>query len=63
MDILKKLLIACENYATDEIDDLTKELALYEYESNGGLVAELVRNAEQFDFVEITRKLVAIFTE
>jgi len=59
--LLAKLFDACKRFDTDEIDALIKELDLYEYESDGGLVAELLNCSNQYNFKEIKEKLSAEF--
>ncbi|MCL2539534.1 MAG: ATP-binding protein, partial [Oscillospiraceae bacterium] len=62
-ELLRKLFNACDNFAADEIEALIKELDSYEYESGGDLAEELVKYANQFNFIAIKEKLAALFAE
>jgi len=58
--LLQKLLSACERYDTNETDDVIVELNSYEYETDGELVAELVKYADVFQYAEIKNKLKSL---
>jgi len=57
MDVLEKLLDACKQFDTDEIDVLIKELDAYEYELGGDFITWLSKNANQYNFKEIKEGL------
>jgi len=61
VNVLKKLLDACVGYDTDEIDIQVKFLDAYEYESDGDLVDELVKYANEFKFKKIKVRLKEFF--
>ena len=62
-DVLKKLLTACENFDTDTIDVLIKELDSYEYESEGSFIAWIIQTANAFKYNEIIEKLTTSFAD
>jgi len=63
MNLLRKLFAACDDFAADEVEALITELDAYEYGSDGDLVAELVRTANQYNFIGVKEKLATLFAE
>jgi len=60
-DLLKKLLDACKQFDTDEIEHITAELCSYEYKSDGDLVTWLYNSANQYKYKEIKEGLTDMF--
>ncbi|MCL2835030.1 MAG: ATP-binding protein, partial [Treponema sp.] len=60
IDILLKLLAACEDYKMDDVDDAMKEIESFEYTSDEGLSDWLRENVEQMNITQIKEKLLAI---
>jgi hypothetical protein len=59
-EVLKKILIACENYDMDGVDAAMEEFEAYEYESDNELAAWLRENVDQVNFAQIIEKLSAL---
>ena len=62
-DVLKKLLTACENFDTDTIDVLIKELDSYEYEPERSFISCIIQAANAFKYNEVIEKLTALFAD
>jgi len=62
-DLLKKLLEACTLFNTDEIDVLVAELDSYEYETGGGLIADIVNSAYKYDYSDMKEKLSSMLSD
>jgi len=56
-ETLTKLFAACIKYDMDETNAVMAELELYEYESNGEIVARLRKYADEADFARIIDEL------
>jgi len=61
--LLKKLLEACKHFNTDEIDVLIDELDSYEYETGGGLAADIVNSAHKYDYSDMKEKLSSMLSD
>jgi|GEM_PF-834878 len=57
IELMEKLLGACEDYDMDTVDEIVAELCSYEYESNGELVKDIVSLSKQFDIARIIELL------
>ncbi|MCL2741137.1 MAG: ATP-binding protein [Oscillospiraceae bacterium] len=55
--LLRRLHEACDRLETDAIDECVRELEAFEYDSGGGLVAEIAGSANRFDYGEVMRRL------
>ena len=64
-ELLKKLLAACERYNANETDDVIAQLDSYDYETGGGLIAELKKSADESDYAGLKKILLekALFTD
>ena len=56
-ETLSKLLAACKNYKTEDIDAFMEEIERFEYESDGGLAKWLRENVDQMNYSEIAERL------
>ena len=55
--LLDKLKTACEDFDMDAVDEITNELASYEYESDNDLIKSIYEHAKHFDTAEIIELL------
>jgi len=60
-DVLSKILAACKSFNTTAANALVKELEIFEYESDGELVAWLRENVDQMNNSEIVERLTGWF--
>jgi PAS domain S-box-containing protein len=58
--LLDKLLTACNTYDIDGVDQAMEEIEQYQYESDGGLVEWLRKNADMMDFPRIAERLSGV---
>jgi signal transduction histidine kinase/HPt (histidine-containing phosphotransfer) domain-containing protein len=56
-EALEKLKTACDNFQTEEIDNVMKEIECFEYTADDGLVRWLRENVDKMNFMEIAEKL------
>jgi len=56
-DVLLKLLYACKNYKTTEMEEAMAIIESYEYEADDGLAFWLRENVDQLNYYEIVEKL------
>jgi len=59
-EALEKLRAACEDYKTEEIDAIMKEIECFEYTEDDGLVEWLRENIDQMNFMETAEKLSGV---
>ncbi|MCL2792663.1 MAG: response regulator [Spirochaetaceae bacterium] len=57
VEVLSKLLLACENYNIEEIETTMKEIEVFRYESDDGLALWLQDNVIQMNYLEIVERL------
>jgi len=56
-EVLVKLITACENFDIEKIENIMKEINVFKYESDDGLVLWLQDNVIQMNYSEIVEKL------
>ena len=56
-DILLRLVEACDIYDMDSVDEIMREISIYEYETDNALVAWLKESITEMKFNEIIEKL------
>ncbi|MCL1808928.1 MAG: ATP-binding protein [Clostridiales bacterium] len=59
-EMLAKLLVACEDYDMDGVDDAMAKIESFEYRSDDGLAAWLRDNVDRMNLTQIMEKLSAI---
>ena len=59
--LLAKLMNACKNYNTGDIDEIMQEIESFAYESDDGLAQWLHDNVAQMNYSEIAEKLEKMF--
>ena len=62
MEILSKLLAACENFKITDIERYMKEIENYEYNADEGLVSWLRENVVQMNYPQIAERLRPVLT-
>jgi HPt (histidine-containing phosphotransfer) domain-containing protein len=62
-DLLKKLLIHCEEGDIEAVDAVIKELSSYEYGSNDEFVKQLNAKAEQMNYTEMAKQINQILLQ
>ena len=62
-ETLLKLVIACDSYDLDGVNDAMKELESFEYAFDGGLVDWLKNNVVQLNFAQIIERLSAMIED
>ena len=60
-EALKQLRAACRDYKIEDVDNIMKEIEVFEYTSDDGLVRWLRENTDQLNYMEITEKLLEVF--
>ena len=55
--LLKKLLVACDDYDMDTVEEIVAELGQYEYVTDNDLIIDIVNSAKQFDFTDIIDRI------
>jgi CheY-like chemotaxis protein/HPt (histidine-containing phosphotransfer) domain-containing protein len=60
MEVLLKLLAACKNYKTSDMEEAMAIIESFEYESDDGLAHWLRENVDQLNYSEIVEKLSAL---
>jgi len=62
-EALKQLRAACRDYKIEDIDNIMKEIEVFEYTNDEGLVRWLRENADQMNYMEITARLSEEFND